>query len=117
MMEISTYKMNKTLKEVEQGKDVRAEDFIAAVNEKKKRKQRRSEGYQKILKKTIKDIKEEEERNETFKNTLEKKVKYCPKCGYKTVVENHKYLCIRKCRQCDWASKPFKRPVQNGFGF
>jgi ribosomal protein S27AE len=114
-MAITTYKMNKTLKQVSEGAEVDVLDFIGAVQEKKERKERRNKAYHKIIKKTIKNIKEEEERNEEFKDTLEKKVKFCPRCGYKTVVENHKFLCIRKCRQCSWESKPWRKVENNPF--
>jgi rubrerythrin len=114
-MAISTYKMNKTLKQAAVGGEVEFTDFITAVKEKRERKERRSQAYQKVLKRTIKEVKDEEERNQEFKDTLEKKVKFCPKCGYKTVVENHKFLCIRKCRQCDWQSKPWRRVEDNPF--
>ena len=114
-MAISTYKMNKTLKQAAAGEEVEFTDFITAVKEKRERKERRSQAYQKVLKRTIKEIKDEEERNQEFKDTLEKKVKFCPRCGYKTVVENHKFLCIRKCRQCAWQSKPWRRVEDNPF--
>ena len=107
--------MKKTLGMASSGGEVDAVEFVEAIQEKKKRKERRSNAYQKILKQTIKDIQNEEERNKEFKDTLEKKVKFCPKCGYKTVIENHKFLCIRKCRQCNWESKPWRK-TENAFG-
>jgi len=115
-MALTTYKMKKTLDKAASGEEVDAVDFIEAIQEKKKRKERKNDAYQKLLKKTIKEIKGEEERNKEFKDTLEKKVKFCPKCGYKTVVENHKFLCIRKCRQCSWESKPWRK-TESSFTF
>jgi len=108
--------MNKVLKQVNIGAEVDVIDFINAIAEKQERKERKNKGYQKVLKKTIKEIKHEEERNREFKDTLEKKVKFCPKCGYKTIIENYHILCVRKCCQCDWKSKPWRKN-DNGFTF
>jgi NADH pyrophosphatase NudC (nudix superfamily) len=108
-MAITTYKMRKTLKEAETGKEVDALDFIGAVQEKKERQERRSKAYRKVLLQTIKGIHKETERNEEYRDTLEKKVKFCPKCGYKTFIENHKFICVRKCKQCQWESKPWRK--------
>lgn len=108
-MSVTTYWMNKTLKQAAAGEAVDFEDFIRATEEKKKRAERKKNAYRKRLLKTIKDVKDEENRNQQFKDTLEKKVKFCPRCGYKTVIDNHKFICIRKCRQCNWESKPWQR--------
>lgn len=107
--------MKKTLDKAAAGGEVDAVDFIEALQEKRERKKRRNNAYKKVLKRTINDIKDEEKRNQEFKDTLEKKVKFCPRCGYKTVIENHKFLCIRKCRQCSWESKPWRK-IENAFG-
>lgn len=101
--------MKKTLKAAEEGEAVDALDFVGALNEKKERTKNKKKGYQKLLKKTIGNIKEEENRNKEFRNTIEKKVKLCPLCGYLTKIEHHTFLCVRKCKQCSWKSKPFRK--------
>lgn len=112
-MTITTYKMNKTLKQASSGESVDAVDFINAIHEKKERKARKNKAFRRILQSTIKQMKEEEERNKEFKDTLERKLKFCPKCGYKTIVEHHKLLCVRKCLQCNWKSNPWKKPTND----
>jgi NADH pyrophosphatase NudC (nudix superfamily) len=107
---ISTYQMNKALQKTG---DVAADDFIGAVQEKQVRQKRRKSAYSQLLKRVANDMQEEEKRKVEYRDTLEKHVKFCPKCGYKTVIENHVFICIRKCRQCLWQSKPFRKPNDN----
>ena len=110
-MTMTTYKMNKTLKAAATGGDVSAVDFVKAVNEKAIRKVRKNKGYQSTLKTKIKEIREEKERNVTYRDILERKVKFCPKCGYSTIVENHAHNCFRKCKSCTWKSTSWKQNI------